>query len=512
MPFLAIFIQYGKIPAGRLLEEVGAKGTRRGDAQFAPHHANLLVNRGRATSRDILELTQEYAQRVRQRFGIHPHAGDPYRRELAGPSAPKGLMTMRKFLIRGGHKLYGDYPVQGNKNAALPLIAATLLARSRVELRSVPRIGDVENLLLLMQALGCQVNWRDSGSLIVDSRFAQPGEFPAELVEKLRGSILLLGALGAKISDFSCALPGGCPIGRRSFEMHWDVFRAAGFSIRQDGTQVRLKRDREVTMPRVYLEETSVTATENALLLFAGLGGGAIENPAREPHVLSLVDFLRRLGCEIEFHPLCYQVKSGVSPPGVNLSFAVPADYIDAGTLAIAAAATGGSVTLCGMESSDLIGIRNVLQNFGLEFRYPDEDRIEVSAGELANPDRIVAGPWPLFPTDLVSLAIVLASQGKGLCLVHDWMYEARMFFIDKLVRMGARITMCDPHRVLVEGPTQLRGTNLESPDIRAGMALVVAGLCAQGETVIEHSEVILRGYQQVAERLRRVGAEIREE
>ena len=205
-------------------------------------------------------------------------------------------------------------------------------------------------------------------------------------------------------------------------------------------------------------------------------------------------------------------MKGGSRTAGEDVSFSVPADYIDAGTLAIAAAATGGSVTLCGVRWGDLAGIRNVLQRFGLRFQRRDEDRIEVGAGGLVNPDRIVAGPWPLFPTDLVSLAIVLASQGKGLCLVHDWMYEARMFFIDKLVRMGARITMCDPHRVLVEGPTRLRGTALESPDIRAGMALVVAGLCAQGNTVIEHSEVILRGYQRVAERLRGIGAEIREE
>ncbi len=421
-------------------------------------------------------------------------------------------MITRKFLIRGGKRLSGEYPVQGNKNAALPLIAATLLARSRVQLRGVPRIGDVENLLLLMQALGCQVTWEDPDRLTVDSSDAKSRPLPAQLVEKLRGSILLLGALAADVPEFSCALPGGCPIGRRSFEMHWDVFRAAGFSISQDEAQVTLRRDHEVKTPQVYLEESSVTATENALLLFAGLGRGIIENPAREPHVLSLVDFLQRLGCEIELHPLYYRVKGGSRTAGEDVSFSVPADYIDAGTLAIAAAATGGSVTLCGVRWGDLAGIRNVLQRFGLRFQRRDEDRIEVGAGGLVNPDRIVAGPWPLFPTDLVSLAIVLASQGKGLCLVHDWMYEARMFFIDKLVRMGARITMCDPHRVLVEGPTRLRGTALESPDIRAGMALVVAGLCAQGNTVIEHSEVILRGYQRVAERLRGIGAEIREE
>ena len=419
---------------------------------------------------------------------------------------------MRKFLIRGGRELSGEYPVQGNKNAALPLIAASLLARSRVRLLGVPKIGDVENLLLLLRALGCRITWEDSGSLTVDSRAARPEHLPVELVEKLRGSILLLGALAADISDFSCGLPGGCPIGRRSFAIHWDVFRAAGFSIRQDETRVTLRRKREVRSPRVYLQESSVTATENALLLFAGLGSGTIENPAREPHVLSLVDFLRQFGCEIELHPLYYRVRRGVAPVAAEVSFSVPADYIDAGTLAIAAAATGGSVTLTGMRSSDLDGIWTILQRFGLRFARSGEDRIEVSAGKLCNPDRVVAGPWPLFPTDLVSLAIVLASQGKGLCLIHDWMYEARMFFIDKLVRMGARITMCDPHRVLVEGPARLRGTNLESPDIRAGMALVVAGLCAHGETVIEHSEVILRGYQQVAERLRRVGAEIREE
>ena len=413
-----------------------------------------------------------------------------------------------KLIISGRRQLSGDYRVQGNKNAALALISASLLARSRIYLHNVPKIADVENLLRLVEAVGGKVQWTGD-RLDLDPRGFRGGKLPEKAVEKLRGAILLLGALAPKLDRLSSALPGGCPIGRRSFDVHWNVFRAAGFSVAETASGIELKRMQRVEMPRVYLEESSVTATENALILFAALGGGIIENPAREPHVLSLVDFLRRLGCAIDLHPLYYRITGAVGEAEEEIEFRVPADYVDAGTIAIAAAVTGGMICLQGVEPEDLFGVRNALERFGLSFTSTDQDGLKVGSGSLDNPSQITAGPWPLFPTDLVSLVIVLATQGKGLCLIHDWMYEARMFFVDKLVRMGARITMCDPHRVLVDGPTRLRGTQLESPDIRAGMALVVAGLCAEEVTTIEHAEVIMRGYEDVEERLRQIGAEI---
>jgi UDP-N-acetylglucosamine 1-carboxyvinyltransferase len=418
----------------------------------------------------------------------------------------------RQFIISGRRRLEGKYQIQGNKNAALPLISAALLTHSKTILRKVPKIADVANLLRLVEALGVQVKWKKN-SLILDARGLRGEELPAHLVKKLRGSVLLLGSIAPNVERVFCAeLPGGCPIGNRSFDMHWKVFRSAGFSVKETPESIELRRERSVSTPKIYMEESSVTATENALLLFAALGRGIIENPAREPHVFSLVDFLRMLGCKIELHPLCFEVKKGITVPAKAVEFEIPPDYVDIGTIAIAAAVTDGRVSISGVSERDLLGIQTVLESFGIRFEKTPSGAFDLSAGNLVNPSRVTAGPWPLFPTDLVSLAIVLATQGKGFCLVHDWMYEARMFFVDKLSRMGARITMCDPHRVLVEGRSPLRGVSLESPDIRAGMAMVVAGLCAEGTTTIEHAEVILRGYEDVVGRLHAVGADISED
>lgn len=413
-----------------------------------------------------------------------------------------------KWIIQGGRPLSGDYAVQGNKNAALPLISAAFLSPLPVLFHNVPRIGDLENLLSIVKSLGVRVEWQDS-NLLVDAGGLRPEEPLPSSVEKLRGSILLLGALAERAGRITSSFPGGCPIGRRSFDVHWDVFRAAGFSVEETAESFQIQRVKQVGHPEIYLGESSVTATENALLLLCSRGGGTIHNPAREPHVLCLVEFLRILGCEIELRPVHFRVRRGPAKPKQRFEFEIPPDYVDAGTTAIAAAVTGGSVRLRGINLGQLRGVFPVLERFGLNFRPLDDRSLEVTCTSRRNPPRVVAGPWPAFPTDLMSLAIVLATQSSGTCLLHDWMYEARMFFIDKLVRMGARITMCDPHRVLVEGPTALRGINLESPDIRAGMALVVAGLCAQGTTTIEHAEVISRGYEKVTERLCSLGAEI---
>ncbi|RPJ82048.1 MAG: UDP-N-acetylglucosamine 1-carboxyvinyltransferase [Acidobacteria bacterium] len=411
----------------------------------------------------------------------------------------------QKFVIAGRRVLKGDYPVQGNKNAALPLIAAALLADNEVILKDIPRISDVQNLVRMIEHIGVKVEW-DKTTMRLDPRSLSSADLPDHLVESLRGAVLLLSVLGPRFRHLNSAVPGGCPIGRRSFSMHWEVFQAAGFEVVEEFGRINLEWLEE-KVPEVFLEESSVTATENALILFAGLGGGLIGNPAREPHVVSLIEFLRLLGCEIETHPLYFRVTRGVQPQAAPIEFETPPDFIDAGTIAIATAVTGGTVRLHGIRELDLVGFQKTLARFGLAFSREGDDVLQVSGGLVTNPNVVTAGPWPSFPTDLVSLVIVLATQGAGTCLIHDWMYEARMFFVDKLVRMGARITICDPHRVLVEGPHRLRGIRLESPDIRAGMALVVAGLCADGTTTIEHAEVILRGYEAVAERLTAIGA-----
>ena len=415
-------------------------------------------------------------------------------------------MTER-LIIEGGRPLQGVYRVQGNKNAALPLIAASLLSRQPVTLHNVPRIVDIENLVHLLDALDVRTKWHGR-RLFIDAGSLKEAELPTDLVHRLRGSILLLGVMAPRMDVLTCALPGGCPIGQRSFQVHWSVFRAAGFRIEQDLEKVVIHRERHIKNPRVFLEEASVTATENALILFAGLGGGTVENPAWEPHILSLIEFLKMLGCSIEVDALSIHIGAGLhSQPA--LEFTVPGDYVDAGTLAIAAAVTGGDVDIDGITADSLLGVRPALNRFGIHMTPSRESRWTVSVSPRSSPPKITAGPWPAFPTDLVSLAIVLATQSEGHCLIHDWMYEARMFFVDKLARMGASVTLCDPHRVLVTGPRRLQGVHLESPDIRAGMALVVAGLCAQGTTEIEHSEVIRRGYEQVDQRLAALGANI---
>lgn len=421
---------------------------------------------------------------------------------------------MERFRIEGGRPLHGSYQVQGNKNAALPLIAASLLSRYPVTLRNVPRIIDVDNLLRLVRSVGADFEWNQRG-LRIEPAANYGTELPSKIISRLRGGVLLFAPLLARTDGLSCGLPGGCPIGKRSFDVHWSVFEAAGFRVREVANTVSIsRRSEEVACPTVHLEEMSVTATENALMLFAALGRGKIINPAREPHVFSLVHFLRLLGCEIELSPLSYEIHRGIRPPEHELEFEVPGDFLDAGTMAIASAITGGSVELRGIREAELLGVRPTLARFGIHLRPLDEraSNWQVECAALRNPVHVQAGPWPLFPTDLISLAVVLATQGNGVCLVHDWMYEARMFFVDKLRRMGGRATLCDPHRVLVEGDCLLKGTRLESPDIRAGMAMVVAGLSASGVTLIEHAEVIKRGYADVVPRLRQVGANIDEQ
>ena len=421
---------------------------------------------------------------------------------------------IQRFRIEGGQSLSGSYPVQGNKNAALPLIAASLLSPRPVTLKNVPRIIDVENMLHLIRSVGADFQWQGNALRIAPaSRYAT--NLPVDVVSRLRGGVLLFAPLLGRSGELACGLPGGCPIGKRSFDIHWTVFEAAGFQVREVANTVAIsRRDEEVERPSVHLEEVSVTATENALMLFAAMGRGKIINPAREPHVFSLIDFLRLLGCEIELGPLSYQVHRGLAVLEKDPEFCVPGDFLDAGTVAIASAVTGGSVELQGIDETQLLGVIPTLRRFGIHLNQAATDPAcwRVQADKLQNPVQVQAGPWPLFPTDLISLAIVLATQANGLCLVHDWMYEARMFFVDKLRRMGGGATLCDPHRVLVEGSSHLKGTRLESPDIRAGMAMVVAGLCATGTTLIEHAEVIKRGYEAVVPRLRGIGADIEEE
>ena len=301
-----------------------------------------------------------------------------------------------RLIIEGGHPLQGLYRVQGNKNAALPLIAASLLSSEPVALHNVPRIVDVENLVRLLDTLNVKTDWEQS-RLGIDPIRLEENELPADIVHRLRGAILLLGVLAPRVDLLTCSLPGGCPIGRRSFQVHWSVFRAAGFEVHQDPEKVVIRREREVDNPRVFLEEASVTATENALILFAGLDGGTVENPAREPHVQSLIEFLQLLGCSIEVDALAIHIRCGADRPGPQ-QFVVPGDYVDAGTLAIAAAVTGGEVAISGVTADDLLGVCPVLDRFGIHLTLAGESVWTVSVTPRSCPPQITAGVWPAFP------------------------------------------------------------------------------------------------------------------
>ncbi len=418
---------------------------------------------------------------------------------------------MSKFLIEGKNPLAGEIRVAGNKNAALPIIAATVLTDEECVLENLPWIRDVEAMLALLQDLGKTVEHVAPGVVRIRgaiTKFA-PGQ---TLVRKLRASILYLGALLARTGEAEIVPPGGCVIGRRGLEGHFEALAALGarIEIRAHDYRAQLLAPHAA---KIFLHEPSVTVTENALLLAAAIAGeSVIANAACEPHVTDLAQVLIKMGATIH----------GAGSNQLNIIGAqklcgfthrVMPDHIEAGTFAIAAACTHGHVLIHEAQQEHLQMTALYMQRFGMRFEFKDEQTLEVLPSELHAPaTKVQVGIWPGFPTDLMSPLIVLATQAQGTTLCHDWMYESRMFFVDKLIAMGARITLCDPHRVLVSGPTALRGQELSSPDIRAGIALVIAALAARGRSAIERAELVDRGYEDIVARLGRLGAKIMRE
>lgn len=415
---------------------------------------------------------------------------------------------MSRFIIKGGSPLKGEIKVSGNKNAILPIMAATVLTSQKCILENVPQISDVTVMAKILEKIGAKVEGLGISRLIINTKNANRYSLDPELVKELRASILLLGPLLARFGKARMRHPGGCLLGRRAVGTHFDALRGLGAKIitGQDDYEA------EVVQPRsanIFLDEASVTATENAIMMASLIPGTTvIEDAACEPHVEDLANFLISMGAKIEGAGTNKITIRGVKKLN-GASHRVLPDYIDVGTLAIAAAVTKGKIAIAGVREKDLSMILLYLGRMGVEFQIKD-GTLKIFPSELvASATKIQTRPWPGFPTDLMSPLIVLATQAKGTTLCHDWMYETRMFFIDKLITMGASITLCDPHRVLVVGPSKLRGKELESPDIRAGMALVVAALCAQGESVIDKIELIERGYEKIEQRLKSLGADI---
>lgn len=423
---------------------------------------------------------------------------------------------MEQFVIEGGTALSGTVTPAGNKNAALPLLAACLLTSEPVILRNVPRIRDVETMRQLICDLGVSVEETAPGVWRVQTLNVRKRTLDPELCRRIRASLLLAGPMLARHGEIELPPPGGDVIGRRRVDTHFLALEALGASITYTETEF-VMRARELRGAQILLDEASVTATENALMAAVlAHGQTVIRNAASEPHVQELCHFLNMLGGRIEGIGSNTLTVHGVSRLHGG-EHTIGADYLEVVSFIGAAAATGGAVHIHNADVQHLDMIRLAFRRLGVRWEVDGNDLFVPADQSLTiQPDvggaipAIKTNVWPAFPTDLTSIAITLATQAAGSVLFHDWMYPGRMYFTDKLVQMGARIILCDPHRVLVQGPNYLQGEPLESPDIRAGMALVIAALCARGTSVIRNIGQIERGYERIDEKLRALGAKIR--
>jgi UDP-N-acetylglucosamine 1-carboxyvinyltransferase len=417
------------------------------------------------------------------------------------------------FVIEGGHPLSGHVRASGNKNGALPILAACLLTDQPVELENVPRINDVNTMLDLLAHLGAEAEWTGPNEVRVHAEEIHH-EVDPRLASRIRASFLLAGPLLARLGRATVAPPGGDVIGRRRLDPHIHAFAELGASF-ELGARYELAGT--LRGAHVHLDEASVMGTENAVMAaVCSPGETMISNAACEPHVQDLCRFLASLGAQIQGIGSNVLRIAGVERLTGGRHTIGP-EHVEVGSFIGMAAVTGGDITIDGIVRDDLWPIVPAFERLGVELELGD-DTVRVPPGqELAIRDdlggaipKIEDGPWPAFPADLTSIAIAVATQARGTILVFEKMFENRLFFTDKLVSMGARIILCDPHRVIVNGPVRLYGQRMSSPDIRAGMAMVIAALCADGISTIGDAYQIDKGYERIDERLQGLGARIR--
>ncbi|MDO8570443.1 MAG: UDP-N-acetylglucosamine 1-carboxyvinyltransferase [Candidatus Daviesbacteria bacterium] len=414
---------------------------------------------------------------------------------------------MSKYIILGGNKLKGKITISGNKNSILPCMVAALLTEEEIILKNVPHISDVEVLSEILQMLGAEVK-KGEHEITIKCEKISKTDLPQDLVKKLRASILFAGPLLSRMGHISFVFPGGDIIGRRTIDPHIEGLEKLGFEFKINDLTYQGKRGKNGHDKEIFLSECSVTGTENIILASVlGKVNIKIKNCASEPHVVDLCQMLISMGAQINGVGTATLEIKGVSKLK-GTEFTIQSDHIEFGTYAVASALTGGEIEISKENLPDLEPVVSHLQKMGLIFK-ENIDSITVSAKEIKSIPKLHTNIWPGFPTDLMSAVIVLATKAQGMSLLHDWMYETRMFFVDKLISMGANITIADPHRVLVCGPTNLHGRNLETPDIRAGMALVLAALVANGQSIIDRAELIERGYENVVEKFTLLGANI---
>jgi len=421
---------------------------------------------------------------------------------------------MDKFVIEGGVPLNGEVIPAGNKNAALPLLAATLLIDEPIVLHNIPRIQDTQVMRELIESLGVEIEDLDATSWRLLARDLRPADLNPDLCRRIRASILVAGPLAARIGEFKLPPPGGDVIGRRRLDTHILALRALGVDVKYD-RGFTFQAD-DLRGGDFLMDEASVTATENAIMAaVTAKGDTIIRNAASEPHVQELCYFLNLLGAQIEEIGSNTLHIHGV-PKLHGGEFTIGPDYLEVISFVGAAAVTHGSIRVKNAGVSNLHMIAHVFERLGVTWQVEGDDLIVPSDQKLAIiPDldgaipEIKTNVWPAFPTDLISIAITVATQASGSVMFHDWMFSGRMYFTDKLVGMGAKIILCDPFRCLVQGPNRLYSENLESPDIRAGMSMLLAALAAKGTSTIRNISQIERGYQDVDQKLRALGAKI---
>ncbi|MEP6690169.1 MAG: UDP-N-acetylglucosamine 1-carboxyvinyltransferase [Gemmatimonadaceae bacterium] len=419
-----------------------------------------------------------------------------------------------QYIVEGGHRLSGTIRPSGNKNAALPIVAAALLTSEPVILENVPRIRDVETLVELLAATGASAEWTARNALRIEAKMVRAASLDPKLCAKIRASILLAGPLLARCGSVTLPPPGGDVIGRRRVDTHFLALEQLGATFTMD---------REFTVSAnalrgadVFLDEPSVTATENALMAAtAATGVTTLRNAASEPHVQDLAQFLVAMGASIDgIGTNTLTVHGGLPLHGAT--HRIGPDHIEVGSFIGLAAVTGSELRI---EEAGIEHLRSVLMGFerlgivckveGKDLIVPADQSREIQSDLGGHVAKLEDQPWPAFPADLMSIAIVTATQCSGLILMHEKMFESRMFFVDKLIGMGAKIVLCDPHRALVAGPAKLRASTMESPDIRAGMAMLLAACCARGTSTINNVGQIERGYERIDERLRVLGAKV---
>jgi len=418
------------------------------------------------------------------------------------------------FVIEGAQPLNGRIAAAGNKNGALPILAACLLTEEPIVLANVPRIRDVDTMLELLVDIGAEVEWQGPNELRIQAADVRKVELDEELCRRIRASILLAGPLLARCGRAVVPPPGGDVIGRRRVDVHIEALRGLGAEIETERRYAM--RTNGLTGAHLFLDEASVTGTENTVMAAVlTRGETVIGNAACEPHVQDLCRFLVGLGARIQGIGSNVLRIEGVERLGGG-EFRIAPDHIEVASFIGLGAITAGEIVIDDVHTEDLVAIRPLLDRLGIRIeiegtsvRVPDGQSLQIEDDLGGAIPTIDDGPWPQFPADLTSIAVTVATQARGTILIFEKMFESRLFFVDKLVGMGARIIVCDPHRVVVTGPSRLYGQRMSSPDIRAGMALLFAALCAEGTSTIGDAYQIDKGYERIDERLRLLGAHI---